>query len=309
MRCSEGNDTIRDQLYAWLMGNYTRPYIAQFPRNGFDPATFGWSGQAAGVGKNAGKRSNGTVSYYAGVPYLYLPKATFNNTVTSGTALIYKPSQGNQTSIVPWAGGSSDNDPQDIWGLNGQLWVAISGNDSRIQTINCQLYNASVDLEISFTNHVGVFSNVTKKFLNRISPVTTLVSDVSGILNRTNKVASKLSSAEWSYLAFFRDASSYIVGVISRGTIYDINNSSYTPSTSWDSRTGFASTDKSRTILSTSLAFSSQIHDMMERMTAGTNSSKLYQASEDIRNISLSDIIEEFTLNSTLSILSSSMLW
>jgi hypothetical protein len=187
--------------------------------------------------------------------------------------------------------------------------VAISGNDSRIQTINCQLYNASVDLEISFTNHVGVFSNVTKKFLNRISPVTTLVSDVSGILNRTNKVASKLSSAEWSYLAFFRDASSYIVGVISRGTIYDINNSSYTPSTSWDSRTGFASTDKSRTILSTSLAFSSQIHDMMERMTAGTNSSKLYQASEDIRNISLSDIIEEFTLNSTLSILSSSMLW
>jgi hypothetical protein len=28
MRCSEGNDTIRDQLYAWLMGNYTRPYIA-----------------------------------------------------------------------------------------------------------------------------------------------------------------------------------------------------------------------------------------------------------------------------------------
>jgi hypothetical protein len=86
------------------------------------------------------------------------------------------------------------------------------------------------------------------------------------------------------YLAFFLDATSYIVGVIWRGTLYDSRNTSHTL---WGSKGGFNNADKSRTLLSTSLAFSSQIHDMTEKTTATVQTIYLYQSTNLIISYSI----------------------
>jgi hypothetical protein len=123
--------------------------------------------QPAGVGR----RSNGSVGYYAAVPFLSTARATSHDSVNP----------------------LSDPSGNDVFGLYGQLWVVVSGNNSQIQTINCQLYNASVDFEIVFTNHLGVFSNITKKWLNQISPVgESFVANISGALTPLQIAPSKL---------------------------------------------------------------------------------------------------------------------
>ena len=156
----------------------------------------------------------------------------------------------------------------------GQIWIAIAeypNNQTRMQFVSCGLYNASVSFKVNFTNHVPSISNIQKQWLNAVN-LYQPASD-NNIFN--------------SYSAYFQGICSYLFG-----------------SVAWD----IDSLGSPRFLLvgetmNTNLAKSSQWYDMSQRIGTLAGSEGQVVGPENVRNSSLAEEIEEFALNSSLSMM------
>ena len=159
----------------------------------------------------------------------------------------------------------------------GQIWIAIAeypNNQTRMQFVSCGLYNASISFKVNFTNHVPSISDIQKQWLNVVNFYQQASdNDVANIFN--------------SYSAYFQGICSYLFG-----------------SVAWDIDTlGAPMFWLVGETMNTNLAKSSQWYDMSQRIGTLAGSDGQVVGPENVRNNSLAEEIEEFALNSSLSIM------
>jgi hypothetical protein len=179
-------------------------------------------------------------------------------------------------AAIPWWNSSQTGSlPTD--NLPGQIWIAIAtypNNQTLMEFINCELYNVSLSFSVIFSNQVGSITNVDQQWINTVNPAYPFLE------------VSELSIVTNSYAAFFQDICSYLIGTVA-----------------WYNDTLDTHFQTAGQVLNTNLALVSQFHDMGQRIAAAANVSSQDSGSQGVRNISFSEEIEEFALNSSLSIL------
>jgi hypothetical protein len=262
LRCSTANTTTYSQILEMIakVDGIESPTLATgIPMKDLDNKTLSWS--------SGGK--SGEIGYFAAVPFHPSPP---NSSTKHPKA---------KTPLLPWLNSLPIGNDTTSVKLHpemtlGQIWIAIanfSHGQSKMQFLNCQLYNTSLTFTVNLTNNVGAFTNIGKHWL---TPVSTT----------SSRKASK------NFSSFFVKLSSYIIGTVSK-----IHNGS---------QTNFQSDTN---LLDTSLALTSQVDEMAKHMTYQSVWGPEKSSADHIRNISFPELVEEFALNSTLGALSDHLLW
>ncbi|CAG8974075.1 hypothetical protein HYALB_00011874 [Hymenoscyphus albidus] len=176
----------------------------------------------------------------------------------------------SHTTIV-W--NSSESAQQKILGNTGEIWIAFAnyfGGSSKVKKsvdyITCGLQNVSVMLEIAFTNHAPSITvkNSTYMGCKTTKPLFKFLTSVAGNLLKPSAYSTRTSASS---------SGKYIETVQSN-------------------------------IMMTSLALLGQVKVMDKTMKYREKDLEISHQFDDVRNISLSEAIEGFTLNSSLSLLS-----
>jgi hypothetical protein len=164
--------------------------------------------------------------------------------------------------------------------LEGQILVAILAltggaiNEMKMEFISCQLYNSSLTVQVDFTNNVSSTTVVENKWMNDLYETDgTAISD--------------------AYFAFFQQISENVVGSVSW----------------WVDSSGAPHYYPSLLLMNTNLGLSSQIYNMNQRIMKEINKGNQTYSEDSVRNISFAQNIEDFALNSSLSLLSDATLW
>jgi hypothetical protein len=187
---------------------------------------------------------------------------------------------GNNTNrtIAPWW-NSTQNGKMELYTLTGEIWIAIpkanngTGNETQMDFINCHLYNSSLRFAVNFTDRV---SN------------TTIIEN-----QRVNDLEYEDSGVNDPYFAMFQEMSTFLIGSVS-WMIDTLGSAYFYPNAE---------------LLDTNLANSAQVYYMNQKITEEADVQNQTYAPEQIRNISFAQDIEDFALNSSLSILSDVTLW
>lgn len=187
--------------------------------------------------------------------------------------------------VVPWWDSSQTLYLAKPWTLLGQIWIALPSaatetNDTgpnHMAFIQCQLYNASLAANVNFTNHVSSITVIENKWVNDIRWHDETLS-------------------YYLYMSYFMEIGSYLLGSLSW-----LNNT--------DSKPPTTQTIDNMNLLDTYLATSAQIYYMNKKITDWSGINRHISPSNLVRNISLVKDIEDFALNSTLSMLGEASLW
>jgi hypothetical protein len=177
----------------------------------------------------------------------------------------------------------------------GEVWIALPAypnNETEVQYINCELYNASATYDVVFTNHVGVIQNISKEFLDRINPY---------------EIWSVTSPEDYSPLdslggsaALFKEVAALLIGTVS---------SADNPILPLQQDALLGTFQSGTNMLTTILALVSQVNEMSKEVFASTGRDAAYFDLDTVRNVSFSDAVEELALNASLSILSQRSFW
>jgi hypothetical protein len=198
--------------------------------------------------------------------------------------LPYLPQEANQSRL--WTGTTSNENsefastrPASIDEMLGDVLFAIPTYKDRqpqINIVSCEFYNASVSYTATFSNHSPTLSNITTQWLNSIDPMGHAPSDQLHSYN--------------SYGAYFYELASYIVGVvefIDHPLDYEIVGD----------------------VAATSLGLSSQFSEAYQRIITLAQVDAKAPTSSNVRNVSFSDMVQDYSLNASLSFLSDPALW
>ncbi|OCL04471.1 hypothetical protein AOQ84DRAFT_367485 [Glonium stellatum] len=254
MQCNTANISVQNQIIEMVAeaqgsdsptGGYSAYNDDKFP---LDKETFHWR-----INMTSGDmQAEGDLGYFAVVPFY----------------------EGNNISFW-WNAAQTRTIPANTF--LGQLWIAIAeypNNQTQMQFVNCELYNASVSFTVNFTNHVPSINSIEKKWLNEVN-----------LFQKTND--NDLVYVLHSYSAYFQGICSYLFG-----------------SVSWYTDTlgalRFISIGET---MNTNLAKSSQWYNMSQRIGTLAGSDGQVVGPENVRNSSLAEEIEGFALNSSLSIM------
>lgn len=171
--------------------------------------------------------------------------------------------------------------------LSGEIMIAIANyfDDhsmirKNMEYISCGLHNTSVLLEVVFTNHAAAINVKNITYGDPVSPTRKRVV-VNGV------------QTDGPFCELFRLVASHLLKPSAWGAIAD---------------TAYTETPQSN-IMMTSLALLRQVSIMDKAMKNRETQIQDSNHSDDLRNISLSHGIEEFSLNTSLSILSNPDLW
>jgi hypothetical protein len=185
----------------------------------------------------------------------------------------------NNYTLAPWW-NNTQSGKMELFLLYGEIWFAIpkaptpGNNATHMEFINCQLYNSSLKFKVDFTDHVSNTTIIENTPMNDI--------DTTG------------DALEFdAYFALFQEMSTFLIGSVSW----------------WVDTLGAAYLFPSADILDTNLATSSQVYYMNQRIMEDADVQNQTYAAEQVRNISFARDIEDFALNSSLSLLSDVTLW
>lgn len=170
----------------------------------------------------------------------------------------------------------------------GPIWIAVASDNSTMRSISCELYDTFVEFDVVFTNHVGTIQNVTKTWLNEIGRES---ADPHG---------QELDPPEYANIIF--GLSNYFVGPINRIASVNLGDESETDlqNPAWI---------ELPRLLQTSLVLTTELYSMMEKIKNNTYLAAMFENTDGVANLSLGDVIEEFSLNSMLSTLSDPIFW
>lgn len=306
---NQGNISYELQAYVPLISCYTATQSAEdelisdlvdisgtvglFPFNlksDIDNSSFSWIDWTyindSGDPANASVNALGNIGYFAMVPYRNVSAFHPNDT----------------TSLLPWWNSSSVTEIP-LYGLQGQFIAAfpqtnpdlsttnwtlpgtnqsvIVSNFTKIQFITCQLYNASIKVQVNFTNGVS----------------DSRILETTPIGNITAQNQNETSTAS---LIFFQELSTYLIGAVSWYLDIGFQIPVYYTETA---------------LLDTYMATGAEIYYMYKNIDYIFNKNTNGSISPDsltpsqVRNITLAQDIENFVLNSSLSMLSDSTLW
>lgn len=113
-------------------------------------------------------------------------------------------SPGNGSWTLQYSSPTSKNNTiqTELDELGGQIWIAISAamsNDTKqtqMESINCQLYDSSLIINVSFLNHVSTITIIESQWMNDISTPLLL--------------HSASNSSQTSYITYFQELSTYL---------------------------------------------------------------------------------------------------
>ena len=136
MQCNPADATLED-LIVKIVPEANGAYSGGFP---LDKETFHWEHNMP----DGELLTEGDIGYFAVVPY-------------------YEDYRGDNLTFW-WNSTQSRTIATDTF--LGQIWIAIAeypNNQTRIQSVSCGLYNASVSFKVNFTNHVPSIGNIQKQ--------------------------------------------------------------------------------------------------------------------------------------------------
>ncbi|RFU31192.1 hypothetical protein B7463_g5137, partial [Scytalidium lignicola] len=288
MRCNPANASTQAQLIMDLIGvSGTSGTNSPFPFNltsYLNNSSFSWIIETDDP-TTVSVTALGNIGYFGMAPYW--------------NATLEHP---NNNTLVPWW-NSNDISAVQVTGLQGQFIAAIppvnttlptnwtlpgtdtvvaSGNDTQMQFITCQLYNASIKVHVEFTNGISNSSVLESTWIEDLDNQDYFNYNIPNII-------------------FFQEVSKYLIGAVSW---------------SWDSGEKLGAFYTETELLDTYMATGAQIYYMYKTIDYmyGTVENDSDSFSTDpltpnqIRNVSLAKDIEDFVLNCSLSMLSESAL-
>lgn len=267
LRCGSANVTTKVKLIEMLLSAAIAPTLRTpwvFRPEIFNNETFHWNGT----------RIYGYPTFWGDFGYFgEVSFRDFNNTLS------------------PWW-NSTQTDGMRLEYHSGEVLIAIpeANTDitkpSLIEFISCQLYNASLIMNVNYINNVSSIAVIESKWINDVD-VHTLWALGGGN-----------GQGLMSYFAFLRELGTYIIGVVS-----------------WSQNGGIAPIiNRNTQVLNTYMGTSTQVYYMDQKI--GNLSGIVDQVGMDqasataqLRNISFAQDLENFSLNSTLSLLSDDAFW
>ncbi|CAG8953251.1 hypothetical protein HYFRA_00003454 [Hymenoscyphus fraxineus] len=268
LRCNPASEAVKTTFTNLLVE--TRGNDGPFPEfNETNNATsllaldehLDWSYFDASRGLNV----TGGIGYFGVIPYNML------HDNSSSTAALWNTSQRSDI-------GSLDT--------LGQIWIAIAnydGGKKEVEFINCELYNASLGLNVTFVNDVSTVQIDRREWLEPINLAS---------MNTLGAPPDLLS-----YSIFFVEVCSYLMGTFGWSKVAANGGNMSVESTA-----DFVV--HTNELMSTNLIFHSQLNNMRSAIMEIIGEEWLEYVPYDIQNISLSALVEEFALNSTLGALS-----
>jgi hypothetical protein len=291
LRCSSANATVQSQLITMLMdlSNFSNHASNGFGAEGpltpqdFNNETFHWdeTPDLPGDSPDDPDFAHGDIGYFGVLPVWEVPYAGPNNT--------------DEGTLYPWWNSSqilSDPSIADygLTSLEGEIWIAIptTSSDNSSQTpmefINCHLCNSSLTVNVEFINQVSNITVIENKWMNDLHSPPFEAVTYGGYNNCTEL---------YSYFGYLYEIGTYLLGFESW----------------WVDANGTPVTNEDAEILNTHLATSSQVYYMDNKIQLLSNKTTQTAAPDQVRNISFMQDIEDFALNSTLSLLSDTTLW
>lgn len=184
--------------------------------------------------------------------------------------------------------------------VTSQLWVAIADHAEDGSTIprffTCQLWNASISLNISYLNDVQTVRHDHLTYINEIDP-TTIVHD--------HEIPRNMASM--SCEAFFWELCQQLVGVIGFSPELDLINNANIRDTTLTRASEFAAifnifTAMEHGVILNNKSMADMAHGLM------LDNKNISQIGTSTLNKSLDVLIEEFALNASLNLLTDSVL-
>lgn len=270
LKCGSANATTKLKLIEMLLSvtntsTIRTPWGAGFRPKTLNNETFHW---------NATGSKDGSPTFYGDIGYFgEVSIRAVNNTYS------------------PWW-NSSQVDGLQLQALSGEVLIAIPEANPNItkpslmEFISCQIYNASLTINVNFINNISSVRIVESKWVNDVD------------IHTLWALGGENGQGLMSYFAYLRELGSYIIGAVSW---YQNSNVA-----------GYIS--RNTEVLNSYMGTSAQVYYMDQKI--GNLSKIVDQVSMDqtsataqLRNISFSQDLEEFSLNSTLSLLSDDLFW
>jgi hypothetical protein len=284
MRCDTANASTQAELVTDLIGvsQASGPFDINLAPV-LNSTSFYWIYENTGNPENISVNSLGNIGYFGVVPFM---NGTLSNNVSSlvpwwdSSAISTVPVTGLQGQFI--AALQVNNTPPTTLTLPGTNVVIADSNYTEMQFLSCQLYNASVKVQVNFTDGISNSTVLESTWIEDL--------DGSNFLNYSN-----------SNQVFFQELSKYLIGVVSW---------------TWNNFYLLNQLYQDTGLLDTYMATGAQVYNMYKSIDYiynsinGTSPSSADDlAPNQIRNISLMQDIENFVLNCSLSMLSDSALW
>lgn len=269
LKCGSANATTKVKLIEMLLSvanssSMRTPWGTGFRPKIFNNETFHWNA----TGPKGSPTFYGDIGYFGEVSL-----------------------RGVNNTFSPWW-NSTQADGLQLQVLSGEVLIAIPEantditKQSLMEFISCQIYNASLIINVNFINNVSSVRVIESKWINDVDVHTLWAlggEDGQGLM---------------SYFAYLREMGNYIIGVVSW---YQNSNVA-----------GYIS--RSTEVLNSYIGTSAQVYYMDQKI--GNLSGIVDQVTTDqasataqLRNIPFTKDLENFSLNSTLSLLSDDAFW
>jgi hypothetical protein len=291
MSCYAADASAQAELIEYLFG--VSGTVAPFPFNltpDLNNVSFSWIDWTyladGGNPANASVNALGNIGYFGIVPYRNVSALHLNDTTSllpwwNSTVASEVPVSGLQGQFMAAFPQAIIDLPTNNWTLPHTNQTVIVSNYTQMQFITCQLCNASIKVQVDFINGV---SNST-------------VLEITPIANITSQTQNEINTAS---LVFFQELCTYLIGAVAWYLDVGLQISDYYTETS---------------LLDTYMATGAEIYymykniDYLFNINSGANISPDNLKPSQTRNVTLARDIENFVLNSSLSMLSDSTLW